>query len=216
MFRRNRNRRLDQVIISVALTATDLGLYVVAASVEGLLFMVVSTMDLLLFPKIAAQTLESGRQQILGRYFRASLVLLVPTTVILLIFTSEVIETVFGHAYLPATTAAQILILTGIPYTLKVMLATYMRGSNRMKIVTKSEGFGIVVTVVSLAALVPTLGLIGAAIAQLLAFTIPALFMAYLIRRETELSLRGLLRFEKRDLSVFNEIIARYRSRERG
>lgn len=205
------NRRLDQLIVSVALAATDFGFYVVAMAVEGPLFLAATTMELLLFPKIAAQKDEPGRQQVLGRYFRAALILVVSGTVVFLVLAPWLIGLVFGRAYLPAVDTARILSLSAIGYTLKVMLTTYMRASNRMRIVTLGEGLGIVVTVVALAALLPALGLIGAAIAQVLAFTIPALIMAVLIRRETGLSLTGLVRFEKRDWQVFGELADRFR-----
>lgn len=208
------NRRLDQMIISVALAATDLGYFVVAMTVEGPLFLAATTMELLLFPKIAAQKDERGRQEVLGRYFRASLILVVPATVIFLVLAPWLIGLVFGRAYLPATDTARVLALSGIGFTLKVMLTTYMRASNRMRIVTQSEGLGVIVTIVSLAALLPTLGLIGAAIAQVLAFTIPALVMAYLVRRDTGLSLPGLFRFEKRDWHVFGELTSRFSKSE--
>lgn len=205
------NRRLDQLIVSVALAATDFGFYVVAMAIEVPIFFVAVTIEILLFPKIAAQETEEGRQQVLGRYFRAALILVVPATIVFLIIAPWLIGIVFGAAYLPAGDAARVLALSGIGYTLKTMLTTYMRASNRMRIVTLSEGAGILVTVVALAALLPTLGLMGAAIAQVLAFTIPALFMAFLVGRETGLSLAGLFRFEKRDWQVFGELTARFR-----
>lgn len=205
------NRRLDQLIISVALAASDFGLYVVAMAVEAPLFFTAITIEILLFPKIAAQAVEEGRQQVLGRYFRAALILVIPATIVFLILAPWLIEVVFGAAYLPAVDAARILALSGIGFTLKTMLTTYMRASNRMRVVTWSEGVGIVVTVVSLAILLPTLGLVGAAIAQLLAFTIPALLMAFLVRRTTGLSLKKLFLFEKRDWQVFGELTARFR-----
>ena len=205
------NRRLDQLIISLAMAATDLGLYVVAMTIEGPLFLAVTTMELLLFPKIAQQTQEGGRQEVLGRYFRAALVLVVPATAVFIVFAPWLIGIVFGNAYLPATDAARVLALSGIAYTLKVMLTTYMRASNRMRIVTKCEGLGIAVTVIALAVLLPLFGLVGAAIAQVLAFTIPALFLAFLVSRETGLSIVGLFRFEKRDWRVFAELTARFR-----
>lgn len=207
------NRRLDQLIISVALAATDLGFYVVAMTVEGPLFLAATTMELLLFPKIAEQSQEGGRQEVLGRYFRAALIIVIPAIIAFMILAPWLIEIVFGAAYLPATDAARILALSGIGYTLKIMLTTYMRASNRMRIVTQSEGLGIVVTVISLAVLLPWLGLIGAAIAQVLAFTIPALFMAFLIQRETGLTLTQLCRFEKRDWQVFGELKHKLRRR---
>lgn len=205
------NRRLDQVIISVALAATDFGFYVVAMAIETPLFFAATTIQILLFPKIAAQSSEAGRQQVLGRYFRAALIIVIPATIVFLIMAPWLIEIAFGAAYLPATDAARILALSSLGFTLKTMLTTYMRASNRMQVVTMSEGAGIVVTVVALAVLLPTLGLLGAAIAQVLAFTIPALLMAFLIRRSTGLSLAGLFRFEKRDWQVFGELTARFR-----
>ena len=126
-------------------------------------------------------------------------------------FTPFLIELIFGAPFLPVTDAARILILSGIPYTFKVMLATYMRGSNRMRIITKSEAVGIVATVASLAALVPLFGLVGAAAAQLIAFTVPTVYMAVLIRADTGLSLTGLFRFERRDLKIFEDVLTRAR-----
>jgi O-antigen/teichoic acid export membrane protein len=208
------NRRLDQLILSVALAATDLGLYVVAMTIEGPLFLAVTTMELLLFPKIAQQSEESGRQAVLGRYFRAALLIVVPSTIVFIALAPWLIGTIFGSAYLPATDAARILALSGIAYTLKVMLTTYMRASNRMRIVAQSEGVGIVVTIVALVILLPLFGLIGAAIAQVVAFTIPALFMSFLINRETGLSIVGLFRFERRDWQVFAELKNRFRRKE--
>jgi len=208
------NRRLDQLILSVALAASDLGLYVVAMTIEGPLFLAVTTMEMLLFPKIAQQLQEGGRQAVLGRYFRAALLIVIPATVIFIAIAPWLIGTVFGSAYLPAVDAARILALSGIAYTLKVMLTTYMRASNRMRIVAQSEGVGIFVTIIALAVLVPLFGLIGAAIAQVVAFTIPALFMAFLINRETGLSIVGLFRFERRDWDVFGELKTRFRRKE--
>lgn len=208
------NRRLDQLIISVALAATDLGFYVVAMTIEAPIFLAATTMELLLFPKIAQQSQEGGRQEVLGRYFRAALIIVVPAIIAFVILAPWLIEIVFGAAYLPATDAARILALSGIGYTLKIMLTTYMRASNKMRIVTQSEGVGIVVTVASLAVLLPWLGLIGAAIAQVLAFTVPALFMAFLIQRETGLTLSQLCRFEKRDWQVFDELRHKLRGRK--
>lgn len=205
------NRRLDQIILSVALAATDLGLYVVAVSIEGLLFMIASTTELMLFPRIAEEDSESARHEVLGRYVRASFAMLVPAMIILLVFTPQFIELLFGKAYLPATLAAQILIITAVPFTLKTMLGAFMRGSNRMGIITKSEGLGVVVIVIALVTLVPAYGLIGAAIAQLLAFTIPTIYAAYMIRRETGLRLAPLFRFQRSDIQAFEEWIARRR-----
>ena len=57
--------------------------------------------------------------------------------------------------------------------------------------------------------LLPPFGLIGAAIAQVLAITVPALFMAFKINRDTGLSIVALFQFEKRDWRVFDEVFAR-------
>lgn len=210
------NRRLDQLIISVALAATDLGLYVVAMTVEAPLFLAATTIELLLFPKIANQTQEGGRQEVLGRYFRAALLIVIPATIVFVILAPWLIKVVFGPAYLPAADVTRILALTGIAYTLKVMLTTYMRASNRMRIVTQCEGIGVIVTIAALAILLPLFGLIGAAIAQVIAFTVPTALMAYLINRETGLSISGMFRFEKRDWQVFSELASRFRQTERG
>lgn len=206
------SRRLDQLLISVTLAVSDLGLYVVAIAVSAIPMMVTATTDLVAFPKMAEQDSDDGRQYVLGRYLRATLLIVAPCVGILIFAAPEFIGLLFGQSFVPAADVARVLLLSGIAFAFRTFINSYLRASNRMLIVSQVEGSGIAITAVALAVLVPLFGTMGAAIAQLLAGSLPVVLAVVLIRRSGNFDIAGLVRFRTEDFDVFRDLIARYRT----
>lgn len=205
------NRRLDQLLISVTLAVSDLGLYVVAVAVAGIPLLITTTTDLIAFPKMAEQDDDEGRRLVLGRYLRATLLLAVPCIGAMILLAPEFIDLLFGPSFVPAADLSRVLLLSGVAFAFRVLLATYLRAGDRMMIVSKVEAAGVAVTAASLLVLVPTLGIMGAAIAQLVATTLPVFLCIALIRREQAFDLVDLLTPRQAELDVFREAVARLR-----
>lgn len=206
------NRKLDQLLISVTLAVSDLGLYVVAMSIAGMTMLVTATTDLIAFPKLAEQTNDADRQQVFGKYLRVTLCIVIPCVAVMVLITPAFIRLLFGDSFLPAADVARILLFGGIAYAFRVSLASYLRAANRMMIINKGESVGLVITVVSLAILVPLYGIVGAAIAQLIALALPIFIFIVLIKREHSFDLVALMTPRRTDIEVFRDALARFRN----
>jgi O-antigen/teichoic acid export membrane protein len=197
------SRRIDIVVVTVLLSSAELGLYVAAGALAGLLMIVTMTMDMLVFPKIAAAAQDEAKRSILGRYLRATMILLLPGTVGMIAITPFLVQLAFGAAFAGATDAVRLLVLAGLPYTFKILIVTYLRASDRMALVNKAEMIGMIVSAVALFTLVPLLGIVGAALAQGIAALVPPI---YLLAR-AQLNILEMLRFSAADLSLLRELI---------
>ena len=205
-------RKLDQLLISLTLAVSDLGLYVIAVTIAGIPMIVTATTDLIAFPKMAQQDSDEGRQFVLGRYLRATMFLVGPCVAVLILAAPEVIALLFGAAFLPAADIARLLLLSGIAFVFRTLFASYLRAGNRMMIVSKVEAAGLILTVAALALLVPLYGLVGAAAAQLVSVTLPVFWCVALIRRVQPFDIVALLTPRRADLDVFREALARRRA----
>jgi len=83
----------------------------------------------------------------------------------------------FGAAYLPALTAARILIVAAIPLSFNVLAASGCRAMNRPMLVSTAEMVSLAVTGLGLWTLLPAYGFVGAAIASGLAYGAMAIFL---------------------------------------
>lgn len=207
------NRRLDYVMIAFFLPPAQLGFYVVATAVQGLPLLVTSTMDILVFPKVAAQADEAGRQAVLARYMRATLIPVVASILVLIAIATPFVRLVFGEAFADAGDAVRILLLAGLPFTVKTLMSSYFRAGDRMKVVGKAELLSLVALVAAVATLVPALGIVGAALSQVIAPLVAASYLVVRARRDHGLDLRRLVRFDAADGELLRELLARLRGR---
>jgi O-antigen/teichoic acid export membrane protein len=207
------NRRLDYIMIAFFLPPAQLGFYVVATAVQGLPLLATSTMDILVFPKVAAQPDEAGRQAVLARYMRATLILVVGSTVVLIAVAPPFVGLVFGEAFAGAGDAVRILLLAALPFTAKTLMSSYFRAGDRMKVVGKAESFSLVALVAAVAVLVPAFGILGAAVSQVLAATVAAVYLLARARRDHGLDLGRLVRFDAADAALLRELAGRLRGR---
>ena len=203
------NRRLDYIMIAYFLPPSQLGLYVVAIAVQGLPMLASATMDLLVFPKVAAQDTEAGRQAVLARYTRATFLLVVPAIAVLFAIAPWFIRIVFGAAFVEASDTVRILLLAVLPLSLKTLLTSYFRAANRMGVVSRAETAAIVTSAAAIVVLVPLYGIVGAAITQAIAGLIPAVYILVRARNDLGLDPATFVRFDGTDAALVRELAGR-------
>ena len=111
------------------------------------------------------------------------LVTVVGVTVVtlpVLLFTPDLIEFFFGGSFEGATNVARILLVAGAVLSTNRVLAAILQARGRPLVAAEGEFIGLIVTVGALATLLPLLGLVGAALASLLAYSAGA---AWNVRR---------------------------------
>jgi O-antigen/teichoic acid export membrane protein len=161
------NAYLDQLVLSVTVPPADLGRYSIAVSMTLLPTPLVSAIGYVLFPALAAQDVFTARAHRLQR--KAVLVSLGLSAVILLPLAAVapwLVPLVFGPAYRDAVPLLWILTPGGIFLCCGQVVANLLRGRKRQLVVARAEGVAVIFTLALLGALLPVIGVTGAAIAS--------------------------------------------------
>lgn len=206
------NLRLDQLIMSVFLPTTALGLYVVAVSVGAVVTLVSSGVNIVLFPRLAAAS-ESQRGEILGRFVRLTLALSLCVAVLLLILAPWLIITFFGSGFLSALPAARVLVVASILLNLNSIFVVAAKAFNYPIVASQGQFVGLAFTAVLLALLLPKLQGYGAAWASLGAYAATFMYLAFVIRRKTGLAFGTLFIPRREDVQLLGNALAEVRRR---
>lgn len=173
------NLRLDQMLMSIFLPSRELGLYVVAVSVSGIVNLAASTLGIVAFPHIANMASAPGKRQALGRFVRLGLLLSVLAAVGAFRLTPWLLDMFFTSAYLPAVAMTRVLIVASIPLGLNTLLQAGLKGYGRPLAASQAELLGLGVTGLALWVLLQRYGALGAAWASLLAYSVVGIFLLY-------------------------------------
>jgi len=175
------NARLDQMLMAIFLTPTELGWYVVAVSVSGLVTTASATLEKLLFPRVARAGSEREQFQILSTYSRFNFTATLLIGALIAITVPLLIPFVYSTSFRPAVLPAEILIIAGVFLSINQNWEAGLRGLKHPGMASKAELFGLIITGISLFILLPTLRIFGAAIASLIAYllTTSLLFTQY-------------------------------------
>ena len=165
------NERLDQLLISILLAPTQLGLYVIAVTLTSLTALVGSSVSLVALPSIAELSPGPARDQAIQRLVASTLIGSIAVTGPILLLLPWLIGTFFGRSFQAATPAARILLVAAVALSTNRVLSAILRAVGRPLDAGWAELLALAVTAVGLVALLPAFGLIGAAITSLLAYT---------------------------------------------
>jgi O-antigen/teichoic acid export membrane protein len=178
------NSRLDQLVLSQAVPPADLGRYAIAVTLTLVPIPFVSAVGNVAFPRLAARqevTAAIRRLQWLAVAGSAGLAaaMLVP----LALAASWVIPLVFGPGYAGAVPLLWILTPGAVFLACAQVTGDILRGRRRPILVAWAEGTAAVFTVVLLVALLPVVGVYGAAIASTVAYGASLAVMLWCLRR---------------------------------
>jgi O-antigen/teichoic acid export membrane protein len=173
------NARADQALISLFMAPASLGLYSVAVTITGLIGLLTSPLGQVAFPAVAGGHSPAERAQQASAFVRGSLIISALAAGALALGAPLLIGLFFGSAFLPAVQAAEVLLLAAVFLGVSRVLGDALRGFNKPLVPGVSEGIAAVVTLISLGLLLPLLGIMGAAIASLLAYATSFAYMVW-------------------------------------
>ena len=139
------NQSADQLVLSILVPASSLGIYSVAASATSLLPALVASIGMVGLPRVAALTGEAKSAATWRAMLRAtySVVLISPVLAILLPWA---IPFVYGARYSAAVVPAEILLLGTVFSALMVVADDLLRAHGHPGFVSISQGIGGVIT----------------------------------------------------------------------
>ena len=169
---------LDQLVLSQTVPPADLGRYAIAVSLTSLPIPLVSAIGNVAFPRLAARrvvTDATRRLQMLAVLASAGLAagMLVPFALV----AYWLVPFVFGVGYRAAVPLVWILTPGAVFLGCGQVVGDLLRGRNHPSVVAWAQGLAAVFTVVLLFALLPLVGVAGAAIASTVSYGVALTMM---------------------------------------
>jgi O-antigen/teichoic acid export membrane protein len=182
------NERLDQLVISIVFAPASLGLYVVAWTMTALPGMIGYSVAFAALPAVAQAENSRDRVRSAREYVSLTFAITALVAVPLILVAPDVLRIAFGEDFVAATDLSRILLASSIALGTGRVLAAVLKGVNRPLDAGIAEGFGLAVTGAGLAALLPTVGLTGAAITSLAAYSVTCLVALHRANRALDVT----------------------------
>ncbi len=200
------NERADQLVISAFLSATSLGIYVVAVTLTSLTTLVGFSFALVALPLIAKLETDDEKRRVARLV--ASGTLLAGAVVSVPIFIAEplLIDLLFGAEFADAAGVGRVLLVGGIVFALSRALESILQALGRPLESSVGEGLALAVTAGGLAALLPLLGIMGAGITSLVAYTVSVVYLLIRISKVLDMPILRLLTPPRRVFSTLTSI----------
>jgi O-antigen/teichoic acid export membrane protein len=163
------NLRLDQLVVIALLDARALGLYVVAVAWSAAAHPLAEVIAVNAVPALAGAQDPWARAR---HVYRTGIVASIVTSVLLLVATPILLPLIFGAEFRAAIPVALVMVFAGAVEAVNAVGAECLRGVGRPRAVLVAECSGLAVTVVAMPVLVLMGGIIGAACASLLSYTV--------------------------------------------
>ena len=147
--------QLDQLFIGLALTAADLGLYVVGAAFTNLTRLFVpQSLGMIAYPHVAAKPTRGEARTAVWRFFLLSLAVCGVAVAVLELVIGDLIPFFFGHEFADSVPLARILLIGSLFLGLRRVLTDGTRGAGEPALGTIAEGL-------TAAAAIPAVILVG-------------------------------------------------------
>ncbi len=187
------NERLDQLVISVFLAPARLGIYVTAVTLTSLTNLVGSSVATAAFPVVAKIEDVSARRDAVRRYLRTALGASVAVSAPLVLLAPWVIDFFFKNVYADAAGVSRVLLLAAVVLSLNRVLGACLTAMGRPLDAGIGEFAALAVTLGGLALLLPLLGIMGAALVSLAAYSLSTIWLLRRTSRALETSVAGLV-----------------------
>jgi O-antigen/teichoic acid export membrane protein len=166
--------RLDLLIVPALVDLRAAGIYVVAVRMADVVGQVATAVSTLVFPRVAGHG-DAQSTILTERATRLTLIAVAIPAIVIGIGAEPILRLVFGEVYAEGAGALIVLLIAMVPLSLTRIIAADLKGRGRPGLVSWASLLSAVATVVLDLALVPALGIGGAAVASLLAYAAGAI-----------------------------------------
>jgi len=173
------NYQADIILIGYFLTATDVGYYAVAVGLSKFFWLIPQAIQTITYPATSeywANDNHSALQTMIGKSMKYTTCVLLPIGLGVGFFAREIITLIFGGGFSYAVLPLQILIVGTVAFGVMKSIGGSVTGIGRPDIALKIVGISATTNVVLNFLLIPTYGIVGAAVA-----TTVSLFVASLV-----------------------------------
>lgn len=163
--------QLDQLVMTIVVSPHALGLYVVAVSWGAAVSPILNSLGSLMLPRIASRSDTPQQHALVIRTARLAILLAIAVTLPILILTPIAIHVIFGSSYGGSVSSAYVLVLASSFLGVSYIVSESILGLGLTRGPLKAGIVGCLTTGVSLAILLPSLGILGAALSSLIGYS---------------------------------------------
>jgi O-antigen/teichoic acid export membrane protein len=176
-------QRADVFLVMTLLGAREVGLYSVAYGMGELLLLLPQRLGVLYLPRVAAA--NRGQDQASEVRLSCSLVCLgsVAAAVVMAVAGGPVIRLLYGPAFAPAASPLLALLPGTVALSVASLLAAYLSGTGRVATTTRAAGIGLAINLPLNLLWIPRFGIVGAALASSVAYSVQALVLLWSVAR---------------------------------
>jgi O-antigen/teichoic acid export membrane protein len=175
------------------LPSEQLGLYAAAVAISGITNVLAQSVAVVMTPTIAQQTNEAARIEKVYEAFERYWTLNIFGTVAFAIMLPWVIPLLYGRDFVPAVLTAEVLLLASLSLNTRIVLIGAMQAFGEPQFASISEGLASILTVAILLLLIPSTGILGAAIASAAAYSASVSYLVFIFYRRHKVSPMKLL-----------------------
>jgi O-antigen/teichoic acid export membrane protein len=180
------------LLAALGIAAFDIGLYAAAVSVVAPLRLIPGALGTALLPRLAGAN-EADAAEFTASVVRPSLLLMLFAGLALGLVGAVAIPLLFGRAYAPAVAPFLVLLPGVTAVTVSRVLARYFASIGRQRPLVVLDTAVLGVNVALNLALIPRAGILGAALASLISYSLEGAATVALFRVYTGQSLRATL-----------------------
>ena len=198
--------RLDQILVTKMLGLEAQGLYSIAVLLSEKLSHIPASINLVLFPRVSASTAEEANR-LTPTACRLTLFGVLLAAIPLFLLGGPLVRLFYGVPFLPALPSLRILLPGVVLLAVGKVLAGDLSGRNRRLTATIAMAVAFVVNLTLDLIWIPTHGIVGAAWATNIAYTVQTVILALVFRSTTGISPWKLICPEREDLERIRRVL---------
>lgn len=186
------NYRLDSFLVNFISGPLSVGLYTTGVTMAELLWYIPNSLSSTLFPKVSGLE-KSTATRITAQSCRQTLLVSIPLAVVFGWAGVYLIPFIYGVDFTPAVKPFLWLLPGILSMAISKILSANLSGRGKPQYATYTSGITVVATVLLDLALIPSMGIVGAAIASSIAYTASAVLSVIWFNHENQTSWREVL-----------------------
>jgi O-antigen/teichoic acid export membrane protein len=208
------NYRVDVFFVSGISGVAAVGNYQLAVMIAESLRVLPTATQAVIWPTIASrQKDERANANLAVRSARAVFFVTLMASAVVAIVGMLTIPVFFGQAYAPSVNALLALLPGLAMFAVTTVLAGYIAGTGRPELNLRASAAGLVATIVLDCVLIPRYGILGAAVASSISYTITTAWTLLLVARLANVPVRELLLPARDDFLLYRRMLTEFRRR---
>ncbi len=194
--------RLDQLLLGGMASSPAIGLYFIAVRLSEMTTVLASSVADVLMPEVAACRRVEESVQLLTRSLRQTIYTYLLVLIPLWLGAPVILRVAYGEEFLAATWTLRLLLIASLIWSAGAIVISGLNGLGYPGLSTIARLASAVVTVLALLYWLPTRGIVGAALASLLGYSVMLIVALYWLVRKQKVSLSDCFIPRRNDIPI--------------